>query len=178
MHKYLVTLVFIFWILLHFYFLQLNNILKIPDSFSYLQMSYYLESFDIRWFWTWWFGFLYSLPIAIANFLIGNYFLSFYLVNLLLFIISWILLYQIWKRYLTKPYNILLLMIFFLSSTLIHYNINILSENLYMPIFLWFILFLCRHVDNISLKDDKKWNKKNISYLNTKKTIMFSIILW
>ncbi len=178
MRKYIIFIVFILWTLLHVYFLQLNSVLKIADSFAYLQMSHYLANFNMNWFWTGWFGFLYSLPIAVVKFVIGDDFLSAYFVNISLFVVSGVLLYQIWKRYLTREYNVLLMIVFFLSSTLIHYNINILSENIYLPLFLWFILFLCNYIDNKSLGDTAvnvmAWN--SLWFLGTKWTVVFSLI--
>lgn len=142
MKKLILTLTFIIWFLIHIYLMQLNEILKVADSFAYLQMSHYLKNFSLDWFWTGWFGFLYSLPIAIIDFFLNNDFLSAQIINIILFNVWWILLYKIWKYYLNFNYNILLIILYFLSPILLHFNIHVLSENIYIPLFLWLVLFL------------------------------------
>lgn len=180
MNKFIIYLIFISWTLLHIYFLQINSLLKVADSFAYLQMSHYLKNFIIDWFWTGWFGFLYSIPIAIIDFIINNDFLSAKIINIILFFISWILIFKIWKKYLTKKYNFIFLAIFFISSTLIHYNINILSENIYLPIFLMLFLFLDNFIREISVKNNILNTKAGLLYVpvSTFNIIKSSIIIW
>ena len=149
----LITILLI-WTIIHISLFSLNHILKVADSFAYLQMSYYLKTFSLEWFWTWWFGFLYSLPIAILDLFINSELLSAKIVNIILFNISAILLFNIWKLYLNKFYNYILIILFFLSPILLHFNIWILSENLYIPLFLWLILFLHSYIKNINLKNN------------------------
>jgi len=149
----LITILLI-WTIIHISLFSLNHILKVADSFAYLQMSYYLKTFSLEWFWTWWFGFLYSLPIAILDLFINSELLSAKIINIILFNISAILLFNIWKLYLNKFYNYILIILFFLSPILLHFNIWILSENLYIPLFLWLILFLHSYIKNINLKNN------------------------
>ena len=139
-HKILLFLTFITGTLIHIYFMQLNEILKVADSFAYLQMSNYFQNFSIQGFWTGWFGFLYSLPIAGINFFVWNNFLSAQILNIILFNFSGFLLYQIAKPYLIQRYLIILIFLFFLSPILLHFNIAVLSENIYLPIFLLTVL--------------------------------------
>lgn len=167
MYRIIVFLVFLFWTGLHIYFFKTKDILTVADSFAYLQMAHSFSNFSLLWFWTWWFWFLYSFFIAITN-LIVTYFdiktvdsliLSAHITNIILFNISWILLYFIWKIYLNKNYNLMLIILFFISPTLIDYNVNILSENIYIPLFLAlyllidkFIYFISWYTDGTSIK--------------------------
>ncbi len=155
-------LIIIVWSIFHICFFSLNTILKNADSFAYLQMSYHFKGFSLEWFWTWWFWFLYSLLISVFDvitFSINEYFTALFL-NIILFWISAILLYKIGKIYLEKKYNLLLIILFYLSSILLHFNIGVLSENIYIPLFLWLVLFL--------IKLWEKWFKKskNLFYLS------------
>lgn len=140
MKKYILLIIFILWNALHVGFLYFNQILKIADSFAYLQMASYLQEWLFSWFWTWWFGFLYSLPIAFLNFATHNDMFSAFIVNILFFNFLVWLCYLLGKNYLSAKYNYLFLILIFLSPILLHYNINILSENIYITLFL--ILFV------------------------------------
>ena len=148
MHKFILANIFILGTLLHVFFLDLNQILKIADSFAYLQMAHFLTDFDLRWFGTGWFGFLYSLPIAIVNIFGWDPFLTAQITNLILFIWVWCLTYRLWSLYLDKAYVYILLILLFISPILLHYNIHILSENIYIPLFLWLYLSLHRWSKN------------------------------
>lgn len=145
--------ILLIWTIIHISFFSINDIIKVADSFAYLQMSYYLKNFSLEWFWTWWFWFLYSLPIAIIDFFINSELLSARIINIILFNIWAIFLYNIWKLYLNKKYNYILIILYFLSPILLHFNIWILSENLYIPIFLGLILFLHSYIKNITIKN-------------------------
>ncbi len=153
MQKILFLLTFIIWTLIHVYFLQLNEVLKVADSFAYLQMSEYIKSLSTQWFWTGWFGFLYSLPIAGIDYFLQNQFLSTQILNIVLFNFSGLLLYKIGKQYLTPKYLILLLILFFLSPILLHFNIAILSENIYIPLFLLTVLWLQNFIAEPKVSD-------------------------
>lgn len=142
MKKFILFLIFFIWTLIHIYFLQINQVLKVADSFAYLQMSNYFNNFSLSWFWNWWFGFLYSFFIAIFDFFIKNNFLSAQILNIILFNFSWFLVYKIAKDYLKQSYLYILLILFFLSPILLHFNIAILSENIYLPLFLLLVLWL------------------------------------
>ena len=48
MHKFILATIFILGTLLHVFFLDLNQVLKVADSFAYLQMSHFLAEFDLR----------------------------------------------------------------------------------------------------------------------------------
>lgn len=158
---YLISIIVI-WSLFHITFWSLNEILKNADNFAYLQMSYHLKNFSFEWFWTGWFWFLYSFLIAIFDTITNsiNEYYAALLLNIILFWISAILLFRIGKSYLEKKYNLLLVVLFYLSSILLHFNIWVLSENIYIPLFLGLVLFL------ISLRE--KWFKKtkNLLYLS------------
>ena len=152
-HKILFFLTLIIWTFIHIYFLQLNEVLKVADSFAYLQMSNYFNQLSIDWFGNGWFWFLYSLPIAGINFFLNNNFLSAQILNLVLFNISAILLYLIAKPYLKSKYLIILLVLFFLSPILLHFNIAILSENIYLPLFLLTVLWLQNFIKEPRISD-------------------------
>lgn len=140
MQKHIFTLIFILWNMLHISFFRLNEVLKIADSFAYLQMAHHLKNFSLEWFGNGWFGFLYSIPIAIADIFIQNDMIATFAVNILLFnLLAW-LCYILWRNYLSFKYNILFIILIFLSPILLNYNIHILSENIYIPLFL--ILFV------------------------------------
>ena len=153
MHKIILFLTFIIWTFIHIYFMWLNEILKVADSFAYLQMSNYFNELSIKGFWTGWFGFLYSLPIAVINFFINNNFLSAQILNILLFNISGFLLYKIAKPYLKSKYLVILIILFFLSPILLHFNIAILSENIYLPLFLLIVLGLQNFIEEPKVSD-------------------------
>ena len=171
MYKIILPLVLVIWTFIHFEFLNQNQILKIPDSFAYIQMSYHFKNFSIEWFWTWWFGFLYSLIISIVELFVNLLWLWKYdtlifawqTSNIILFLISALILYKISEIYLNKAYRIVLLILFFTSSTLIHYNSNILSENIYIPLFLWLFLFLHRFIESLSTRNKFVTISKNTS---------------
>lgn len=155
-------LTIVIWSLFHITFWWVNEILKNADSFAYLQMSYHFKNLSLEWFWTWWFWFFYSLLISVFDtltFSLNEYYAALSL-NIVLFWVSAILLYRIWKVYLEKKYNLLLIVLFYLSSILLHFNIWILSENIYIPLFLWLVLFL--------IKNYRTWFKKilNIFFLS------------
>jgi len=144
---YLISIIAV-WSLFHIAFFSVNEILKNADSFAYLQMSFYFKNLSLEWFWTWWFWFLYSWLIAIfdaGTFWLNEYYIVLYL-NIILFWVSAVLLYKIGKFYLGKKYNLLLVVLFYLSSILLHFNIWILSENIYIPLFLGLVLFLMNKV--------------------------------
>lgn len=147
MQKYLFPIIFILWNILHISFLKLNEILKIADSFAYLQMAHHFKNFSLEWFWNWWFGFLYSLPIAITDFFVKNDMLSSFIVNILFFNLLALICYLLWRNYLSFKYNILFLILIFLSPILLNYNIHILSENIYIPLFLVFFIWVLRYKD-------------------------------
>ncbi len=153
MWKILLFLTFIFWTLLHIYFLQINEVLKVADSFAYLQMSEYIQQLSTQGFGTGWFGFLYSLPIAGIDYFLNNGFLSAQILNIVLFNFSGFLLYKISKKYLSPKYLILLLVLFFLSPILLHFNIAILSENIYIPLFLLTVLWLQNFIAEPKISD-------------------------
>ncbi|USN58037.1 MAG: hypothetical protein H6767_06925 [Candidatus Peribacteria bacterium] len=102
------------------------------------------------------------MPIAILNFVLSkipliptsdSLFLSAQIVNLGLCILSGFLLFKLGRKYLNKPYSVLLIILFFLSPTLLDYNIRILSENLYIPLFLGFFLAIQKLMEEASLKN-------------------------
>jgi len=96
---------------------------------------------------------LYSLPIAGINFFLNNNFLSAQILNIILFNFSGFLLYQIAKKYLTQKYLIILIALFFLSPILLHFNIAILSENIYLPLFLLTVLGLQNFIEEPKISD-------------------------
>ncbi len=167
--NYFLLFIILFWSLFHILFFYVNEILKNADSFAYLQMSYHFKNLSLEWFWTWWFWFLYSLLIAIfdvGTFWLKEYYIALYL-NIILFWISAVLLYKIGKYYLEEKYNLLLVVLFYLSSILLHFNIWILSENVYIPLFFGLVLFL--------MKSWKEWleKTKNLFYLSLFITLLY-----
>lgn len=131
------------WTLYHASFFTLNEVLKVADSFAYFQMSHFLQQFSQEWLGNGWFGFIYSLPLSIVSPLFQNELFIWQVVNLWLFNLSAILLWKISRKVLSLHFSFLTIILFFLSPTLLHFNIHILSENIYIPLFLG--LFLVSH---------------------------------
>lgn len=149
------------WTFYHASFLHLNDVMKIADSFAYLQMSYFLQQFSQEGLGNWWFAFVYSLPIALLNVFIWNDFLSAKIINLILFNISAILLWKMSIKMLSKNYSYLVVILFFLSPTLLHFNIHVLSENIYIPLFLWLFLNIQNFIERVG-NAGMRSNIKNI----------------
>jgi len=124
------------------WFLELNQVMKIADSFAYLQMAHHFAEFSREWFGNGWFGWLYSLPIA----LFWNAFPEPMLAGILVNILFWNLFllgnYILSRKYLSFPYQATFLGLLSLSPVFFHYRIHILSENIYLAIFVFFIIFL------------------------------------
>ncbi len=157
------------WTLYHAAFLHLNEVLKVADSFAYLQMASFLQSFLQEGLWNGWFGFVYSLPIAFINFFIWNDFLSAKIVNLILVNISAFLLWKISLKVLSEKFSYLCIILFFLSPSLLHFNIHILSENIYIPLFLALFLTTWNFVENI---------KSHNNFSIYKYVISIACLLW
>lgn len=136
MQFFIFIIISFIWTIVHYYFLPLNDILKNADSFAYLQMASNLARLKLEGFGTGWFGFLYSLFIAPFSFLFSDVFVLAKLLNLVFFAIWWIFLYKISRKYLNDTFVFLPLVLYYLSSSLIFFNIQALSENIYIPIFL------------------------------------------
>ncbi|MCD5375324.1 glycosyltransferase family 39 protein [Candidatus Gracilibacteria bacterium] len=155
MKKINIILSFILFVgtLYHASFLHLNEVMKIADSFAYLQMSHFLQNFAQEGLGNGWFGFVYSLPIAFLDFFVGNDFLSAKIVNLILFNISALLLWKISRKYLSVYYSYLVITLFFLSPTLLHFNIHVLSENIYIPLFLGLILSISKFIEKPNIQN-------------------------
>lgn len=186
MYKIVIALTFIIWSLVHVYMMKLNQILTNADGFAYLQMAYKIRNLDLDWLWTGWFWFLYSFVIAFFDYFVNLFwintsdslFLSAQISNIVLLIISWVLLFNIWKKYLSDSYNALLLILFFLSASLINYNINILSENLYIALFLWLFIILEKFITEIAIKRQVikiKW--QNIELNNKYEIVIYTLLV-
>lgn len=128
--------------LFHIPFFSLNEVMKIADSFAYLQMAHFLSEFSVEGLGSGWFGFVYSLPIALFDFFLQNDFLSGKGVNLILWNITAYLLWCIAEPILKKNFSLVLILLYFCSASLLSFHIHILSENIYIPLFLWFFLVL------------------------------------
>ena len=165
---FLIFLVIVFiWSIFHIWFLETNEILKNADNFAYLQMSHHFGNFSLEWFWTWWFGFLYSLFIAIFDkilFFVNEYNSALFL-NIVLFWIWSVFLYKISRFYLARKYAFVVLILYYFTPILLNFNISILSENIYIPTILWLFYFLLKLEVNWELKKIKIWNIFIISLL-------------
>lgn len=139
MNKKLLIII-ILWSILHSGFFHLNDVLKVADSFAYLQMSHFFSSFSLDWFWNWWFWFFYSILISIVDILFWDSFFSARILNIVLFWIWAVLLSKISSFYLRQNFVYLTVVLYYLSSILLHFNVAILSENIYIPLFLAYIL--------------------------------------
>ncbi len=86
---------------------------------------------------TGWFGFLYSLTFAPFIEWSRNDILLAQTLNLVLLNISALLLYTITKKlFQANIWRLLVVGIFLLSPVYLHFSIHVLSENLYIPLFL------------------------------------------
>ena len=128
--------------LFHLPFFSLNEVMKIADSFAYLQMAHFLGELSSEGLGSGWFGFLYSLPIALINIFLENDFLAGKIANLILWNISAYLLWCIAQPLLSRNFSLILIILYFCSASLLSFHIHILSENIYIPLFLWFFLIL------------------------------------
>lgn len=149
--QFLLFLICILGTIYHGLFMQLNEVMKISDSFAYLQMSYFLWELSSQGFWNGWFGFIYSLPIALIHIFTQSDFLAAQIVNLILLNISALLLWKIARTMLSPIYSLFVILLFFLSPTLLHFNIHILTENIYIPLFLGTFLVLQKFIQNPSI---------------------------
>ena len=146
----LFTIICVLGTLLHIGFLSLNEVLKIADSFAYLQMANFLQQFSQEWLGNGWFGFVYSLPIAFLDYFVQNTFISAKIVNIFLLNISAVLLWKISKKILSPVLSLCVIGIFFLSPTFLHFNIHVLSENIYIPLFLGVFLITLNFTEKIT----------------------------
>ena len=135
----------------HWLFFNLNDVMKIADSFAYLQMSYFFWELSSKWLWNGWFGFIYSLPITLVNIFVWNDFLAAKIVNLILLNVSAVLLWKISRNLLSSMFSLFVVTLFFLSPTLLHFNIHILTENIYIPLFLGLFILLQKFISKPTL---------------------------
>jgi hypothetical protein len=87
------------------------------------------------------------MVIVLGKIFIENELFAAKTINVLLMMWGAYLLFQIGKRYLNGYYNATLLVLYGLSSSLLYYKINILSENLYIPLFLLLVLLLHKFLE-------------------------------
>lgn len=164
---------------MHISFLKLNEVLKVADSFAYLQMAHGIENFSIDGLWTWWFGFLYSFPIAVVDIFTKNDILASFVVNILLFnVLVWVC-FNLWKKYLSKKYNFLFIILLFLSPILLNFNINILSENIYIPIFVILFLWILRFKDEPKVSNSiYLWFLLALLYYTRWEAFIYILSIW
>lgn len=153
MNKFILIIIITLWNILHISFFKLNEIMKIADSFAYLQMAHYFNNFSILWFWNGWFWFIYSFFISIFNIFNTNDMISSFILNIFLFNILIYLSYKFTIKYLKKTYIYLFITLLYLSPILLHYNIHILSENIYIPLFILLFLQILNFKNNINFKN-------------------------
>lgn len=163
--KVILGIVLLFGVIFHWYFLHLNEVLKNADGFAYLQMTHYFNEFSLKGFGSGWFGFLYSLFLAPFTILFDNDFLVWKIVNLWLFAFSSYLVFKLSKKYLPYWYSIWVVLLFITSPVLLNFNIDILSENIYIPLFLLFF--------NYNLELLKNFSYKNIAILSFLVALMY-----
>lgn len=160
MHRLILAIIFLVWLGIHVFFLDLNSMLSVADSFAYLKMSYYIWELDVRWLGSGWFGFLYALPVAFFQVIFDNPYVAAQYANIALFTWSAVLLNKFGSLYLDRAYVYLLLGVYFLSPSLLHYNIAILSENIYIPLFLWLCITIHKWWETQSM-----WSAIMISFI-------------
>lgn len=81
---------------------------------------------------------MYSLPIALLNIFLQHDFLAGKIINLILWNISAFLLWKISQPLLSARFSLILILLYFCSASLLSFHIHILSENIYIPLFLAF----------------------------------------
>ncbi len=176
MYKNLIVIIFLAWITLQAFFLQLNKTVVNENDFDNINIINAIKSYSITDIWKAESWILYNLPIAWIDFFINNPLLSWQIFNFLLTIISWIILLALWKKYLHPAYNAILIVIFFISSSFIEYNIWLNSEILYMTLFLVLVISLNKLILESSIKDsDIKVDWIYVKISNIKDIIKHSI---
>ena len=179
MYQKIVYLIFALWVSSHAYIIQLNWMVKTSEEFAIIQMINNFKSLSFSWFWTGWIGFLYALPIAWIDNFVNNHLLSAQIFNILLLVLSWFFLFRLWWKYLHPTYNALLLILFFLSSSILHYNSLISVENLYLALFLLLVLSIHKLAAETSIKSmDVVVNWIKIRVTNNIDIVKKSILVW
>jgi len=141
-NRFALFFVVILWLFTHIYLWEVNEVMKVADSFAYIQMAEYAKSLDINAFWSWWFWFFYSILWVPLLLFIDDSFLAFKLLNLILLLWTIFILFKLARKVLDYKYSIFVVWLFLFSSTLTHFNIHVLSENIYIPLFLTFFYLL------------------------------------
>lgn len=166
--SYILPLLCLFGTLYLSLFFHLNEILKVADSYAYFQMAHNLQNFSQSWLGNGWFGFVYSLPLALLWVIFQNDFLAYQVTNLLCLNISAVLLYCIARKVLSKNWSYIVVLLFFLSPTLLHFHIHILSENIYIPLFLGLFLLVYNFVESF---------QKNLSWSRISQSVAIGVML-
>jgi len=179
MYNKIIGLIFILWAYLHIYMLQINQIVKTSIWFENIKLINEFKNLSIAWVWDFSIWFLYSLLIAPFDIFIKNTLLSAQIVNIILLIFSWILLFNLWKKYLHPTYNTLAVILFFISSNIITYTNNINEINLTITLILLFILLIHKLLSETSIKSmNVKVHWINVKVTNNKDIIKKSIFVW
>lgn len=163
--NYLLWIIIYLWSVMHLFVMQNYLVLNNADDFAYLQMASHLADFDIAWFGSWWFWFLYSLPIALFKLVFQDNFISAFLINIILFAITALLLFKLSRKILSKNFSLIAIIFLYLSPFLLNFNIHVLSENIYIPLFLWLLINLEKLYSN--------FNYKNIILISFNLTLLY-----
>lgn len=133
---YIIAGVIFLWVLFQSAFLPLNEVLKVADSFAYLQMADFITEGSIHGLGTGWFGFTYSSVIALSHIFFSDIFIAAQVINLFLCSLSFVLIYCIGRKFLSPTFALWGIILFTLSPSFYSFTIHILSENIYIPLFL------------------------------------------
>jgi len=179
MYNKIIGLIFILWVSLHIYILQINQIVKTNIWFENIKLINNFKDLSITGVWDFSIWFLYSLLIAPVDIFIKNHLLSSQIINIILLIISWLLLFNLWKKYLHPTYNTLAIILFFISSNIIDYTNNINEINLSITLILLFTLLIHKLLSETSIRSmNIKVHWINVKVTNNKDIIKKSIFVW
>lgn len=155
------------------FFLQIE-VLRNADGLAYIRMAEFLQQFSEQGLWTGWFGFVYSLPIALFGFFLPNMLFSAQMVNIFLLVISWFFFFQIGKKILPDFWNFFALFFFYIASWFLPFRSDVVSENIYIPLFLFLFLLVYNFMESYFQKSTKSKTEKK----SFKTEISYIIALW
>ena len=172
-------LIICLWIIYHAVFFQYNTLLTEADSFSYIRMAEGILSLSSDGFWNGWFGFVYSVFLAVFLPFFESDILAGQAANMFLLALSALLFYSLSTKLLSRNWGLFALILFVFHPSFLYYRIHLLAENIYIPIFLWLVLGLWAYI-NVLLENKNLECKNNLLRENNyrKNIYQFPVLLW
>jgi hypothetical protein len=167
------------WIIYHAVFFQFNTILTEADSFSYIRMAEGLLALSSDGFGNGWFGFIYSVFLAIFLPFFESDILAGQVANIFLLALSAYLFYTLSTKILSKNWSLFALILFLFHPSFLYYRIHLLAENIYIPIFLWVILGVWTYINILVENKNLEWKNNLLRESNNIKNIYkLPVLLW